>query len=76
LPVVICSYLTAWYKKSKIEEKALLLNEHITTIQKYLTNCKSDIDVLIGMQAFFHNEKVKENKGKSNFILNISKEYF
>jgi len=69
LPVVICSYLTAWYNKSKIDEKALLLNEHITTIQKYLINCKSGFDVLIGVQAFFHNQKMKENKGKVQFYI-------
>jgi hypothetical protein len=65
LPIVICSYLTAWYKKSNPDEKTLLLNEHVTTIQKYLTNCNSDFDVLIGLQAFFHNQQMKENKGKS-----------
>jgi len=68
LPVVICSYLTAWYKKSKIDEKILLLNEHLTTIQKYLTNSMSDFDVLIGIQTFFHNQTVKENKGKVKFL--------
>jgi hypothetical protein len=65
LPIVICSYLTAWYKKSKPDEKTFLLNEHITTIQKYLTNSKSDFDVLIGLQVFFHNQQMNENKGKS-----------
>jgi len=67
LPVIIYSYLTAWYTKSKIDEKILLLNEHITTIQKYLTNRQSDFDVLFGIQTFFYHQNIKEDKSKSIF---------
>ncbi len=71
MPVVICSYLTAWNKKSKINEKVFLLNEHITTIQKYLDKRKTEADVLIGIQAFFHNETIEENKSKSRYFISI-----
>jgi hypothetical protein len=60
--------LTAWHKKSKINEKVFLLNEHITTIQKYLDKRKSDADVLIGIQAFFYNETIEENKSKPRYF--------
>lgn len=66
---MICSYLTAWNQKSKINEKVFLLNEHITTIQKYLDRRKSDADVLIGIQAFFYNEMIEENKSKPEIFL-------
>ncbi len=69
LPNFIASYLTAWYRKWEPDEKVFLLNEHITTVQKYLIKRKRDFDVLIGIQIFFYREDIKENKSKS--ILSI-----
>jgi hypothetical protein len=53
----------------RLNEKVFLLNEHIITIQKYLTDCQNDFDVLIGIQVFFYNEDIKENKSKFNFYI-------
>jgi hypothetical protein len=69
LPNFIASYLTAWYRKSKTDEKVFLLNEHVTTVQKYLIRRKHEFDVLIGIQIFFYREDIKENNSK--YILSI-----
>ncbi len=69
MPNFIASYLTAWYRKWEPDEKVFLLNEHVTTVQKYLIKRKRDFDVLIGIQIFFYREDIKENKSK--YILYI-----
>jgi hypothetical protein len=69
LPNFIASYLTAWYRKSKTSEKTFLLNKHVTTVQKYLIKRERDVDVLIGIQVFFYNEDVNENKCKSSLYI-------
>jgi hypothetical protein len=75
-PNFICSYLTAWYRKSKIDEKVFLLNEHITTVREHLTHGRGDLDVLFGIQAFFYNENIEENKSNCRFfMLNMFKNY-
>ncbi len=49
-----------------MEEKVFLLNEYITTVKTYL---KGGFEVLLGIQVFFYNEDVKENKSKSSFYI-------
>jgi hypothetical protein len=46
-----------------------LLSEHITTVQEYLTHRRGDLDVLFGIQAFFYNENIEENKSKCRFYV-------
>ncbi|CAF0859265.1 unnamed protein product [Rotaria sp. Silwood1] len=61
-PILVCSYLTAWHRKSEINDKTILLNEHISTIKKHIENRHSDDVVLLGIHAFFFNETIQENK--------------
>ncbi|UJR08579.1 hypothetical protein I4U23_012838 [Adineta vaga] len=72
LATLVCSYLGAWYKKSKLNDKILLLNEHIFTIRKYLTNSTFNYEILYGIQGFFHYIKViaKEDSVHSIFKSN------
>jgi hypothetical protein len=71
---LVCSYLTAWHRKSNIDEKVFLLNEHISTIQRYLVNRNCDFHVLIGIQAFFHNVKITEHKNQSKSIFRTNRQ--
>jgi hypothetical protein len=75
LRILVTAYLTAWHNQSNTSEKNSLLNGHISTIQEYKANRTNDFDVLIGIQSFFFNVKVDENKCKENFffILNMYK---
>jgi hypothetical protein len=73
LIILVNSYLTAWYRQSDVRQKDFLLNEHISTIQKYLGNRTSDFDVLVGIQAFFYNNPIKGQKSESKFIFFFKK---
>jgi hypothetical protein len=55
-----------------VHNKSLLLNQHISTIQQHLTNCKSDFDVLIGIQAFFHNNEIQGEKCELKFVVQMN----
>jgi len=64
LPNFISSYIAAWHRKSNPDEKDRLLHKHIPTVQKYIPYRKVSLDVLFGIQIFFYNEDVKENKNE------------
>ncbi|CAF3525801.1 unnamed protein product, partial [Rotaria sp. Silwood2] len=61
-PILVCSYLAAWHRTSGMNEKLILLNEHISTIQNYIQNRNSGYFILLGILAFFFNESIQENK--------------
>ena len=64
LPSLISSYLTAWHKTVKENEKLFLLNQHISTIQKHTAHIRHNYVNLFGIHAFFYNENIQENKSK------------
>jgi len=72
LIILVNSYLTAWHRQSDVRQKDFLLNEHISTIQKYLGNRTSDFDVLVGIQAFFYNNPIQGQKSESKFIFFVT----
>ncbi|CAF3566102.1 unnamed protein product [Rotaria sordida] len=61
-PILVCSYLTAWHRKLGINEKIILLNEHLSTIKEHVGNRHSSYVVLLGIHAFFFNESIQGNK--------------
>lgn len=54
-----------------MNEKNIIMNEHLSTIMKYVPNHIDDYTILLGIHAFFYNERIQENKSKSiyNFII-------
>jgi hypothetical protein len=52
-----------------VYEKSILLNEHISTIQQYLSKRKNDFDLLIGIQAFFYNNAIRGEKCELKFAV-------
>ncbi|CAF0821246.1 unnamed protein product [Adineta ricciae] len=64
LPILVCSFLDAWYRKAKLNQKVLLLNEYVLTIRKYLANRTNEYDILYGIQGFFYYIKSTSNKKK------------
>jgi len=67
LPILICSYLTAWHRTQKEEEKTFLLNQHMPTIKKHIGHLRYSFVTLFGIHAFFYNENIVGNKSKSKF---------
>jgi len=73
LSTIINAYLTACHQKPTADEKLLILNEHMSTIKRYLENCESDFDVLIGIQTFFFNNIFQDDeKCEKNLFLIIN----
>ncbi len=64
LPILICSYLTAWHRTLKEDEKIIILNQHISTIKKHTTHLRHNFITLLGIHAFFYNENIQGNKSK------------
>jgi hypothetical protein len=65
LPILICSYLSAWHRITKEDEKVLVLNEHISTILKHIAHFRHTRVTLNGIHAFFYNEHIPGNKSKT-----------
>ncbi|CAF1120731.1 unnamed protein product [Adineta ricciae] len=67
LPILVCSYLDAWYRKAKLNQKVLLLTKYVLIIQKYLAVRTSEYDILYGIQGFFYYIKsILSKKKRSN----------
>lgn len=64
LPILICSYLTAWHRTVKEEDKTLILNQHISTVRKLTAHVRHTFVTLFGIHAFFFNENIQGNKSK------------
>ena len=50
-----------------MNEKNIVIKEHLATIMKHVPNYIEDYTVLLGIHAFFYNERIQGNKSKSNF---------
>ncbi|UJR08581.1 hypothetical protein I4U23_012840 [Adineta vaga] len=70
LPNVVASYIAAWYRNSNVNEKNIILKEYMSTIMKHISHDPNDYTVLIGIHAFFYNERIEGNKRElMTFIL-------
>lgn len=77
LPILVNSYITAWYRRVEAQEKLILLNEYLSTVIKYISHHNNDFVVLLGIHAFFFNENVQGNKSKyKSKVFSLEKKIF
>ncbi|CAF3509965.1 unnamed protein product [Rotaria socialis] len=69
LPTLISSYLAAWHGKSDSKEKNIVLNEYLFTIIKHTMCRHTGYIILLGIYAFFFNEKFQGNKREAMTFL-------
>ncbi len=51
-----------------MNEKNIIINEHLSTIMKHIPYHIDDYTILLGIHAFFYNERIQGNKSKLNFF--------